>query len=104
MEPDNVVLEMCDDRYKNELYEIMASPTYSSTLQDVHQILDTGNFDKLLDYPNIAVDQGNFELLIGLDQCSYRMACKSIFGDRSIMITEKRYHAKLQMLKMYQEA
>ena len=45
------------------------------------------------------------EYLVGLDVCSYRMMpCKTIFGDRSIKITNKRYKSKLKMLEVYKEA
>ena len=51
----------------------------------------------------IAVNEGNFELLVGLDQCSYRMPCKTILGDRNLSITQKRFQAKANLLKLYKE-
>jgi len=32
------------------------------------------------------------------------MPCKTILGDRSIVITEKRYKSKLNMMDVYKEA
>jgi hypothetical protein len=57
--------------------------------------LDTGNYEKLLEYDQLDLDRGNFEYLIGIDICSYRMPCKTIIGDRSIDITKKRYKSKV---------
>ena len=51
----------------------------------------------------IAVNQGNFEFLVGLDTCSYRMACKSVLGDRDLSITQKRYQAKVHLMDLYKE-
>ena len=51
----------------------------------------------------IAVNQGNFEFLVGLDTCSYRMACKTVLGDRDLTITQKRYQAKTHLMELYKE-
>ncbi len=32
------------------------------------------------------------------------MPCKTVFGDRSIKITNKRYKSKVRMLEVYREA
>ena len=60
-----------------------------------------------MDYKGIAIDKSatQLEFLVGLDVCSYRMMpCKTVFGDRSIKITNKRYKSKVKMLEVYKEA
>lgn len=60
-----------------------------------------------MDYKGIAIDKSatHLEFLVGLDVCSYRMMpCKTVFGDRSIKITNKRYKSKVKMLEVYKEA
>ena len=51
----------------------------------------------------IAVNKGNFEFMIGLDTCSYRLPCKTVLGDRNLSITQKRYQAKTHLLELYKE-
>lgn len=44
-------------------------------------------------------------MLVGMDVCQYRMMpCSTVLGDRSIIITNKRYKSKVQMLDVYKEA
>lgn len=60
-----------------------------------------------MDYKGISIDKSatHLEFLVGLDVCSYRMMpCKTVFGDRSIKITNKRYKSKVKMLEVYKEA
>lgn len=38
-----------------------------------------------------------------MDICSYRMPCKTILGDRSFIITQKRFNSKVKMLDVYKE-
>lgn len=105
MKPEAVVLEICEDRYENWFYDIISHPNYEKTLSDVHKILDTDKPEKLIEFESIDLDKAGLEYLIGLDVCSYRMMpCKTIFGDRSIRITNKRYKSKVKMLEMYKEA
>lgn len=51
----------------------------------------------------IAVNQGNFEYLVALDTCSYRMACKTVLGDRYLSTTQKRFQAKNNLVNLYKE-
>jgi hypothetical protein len=105
LKPEAVVLEMCEDRYDNFYYDIISHPNYDRTMSDIHKILDTGKPEKLLDYKNLEMEKAGLEYLIGMDVCSYRMMpCKTVFGDRSIKITNKRYKSKVKMLEMYKEA
>ncbi len=94
---------MCEERYNDELYEIISNPNYDRTLLQVHKFIDKEKQNLLLKYDQIALDQGNFELLIGLDTCSYRTPCKTVLGDRSFSITQKRYQAKMKLLELYKE-
>ena len=41
--------------------------------------------------------------MVGLDTCSYRMACKTVLGDREFSLTQKRYQAKSHLLDLYKE-
>jgi hypothetical protein len=70
----------------------------------VHKILDKGKPEELLVFDKLDIADGNLEYLIGLDVCAYRLPCKTILGDRSIIITKKRYNSKVQMLDVYREA
>lgn len=46
---------MCDERYQEELYEIISNPNYDRTLTQVHRILETKP-ERLLKYDQIALD------------------------------------------------
>ena len=106
VKPETVVLEMCQDRYDHWFYDAISHPNYDRTLTDVHRILDSGKTDTLFDYKGLDLSKSSshLEFLIGLDVCSYRMMpCKTVFGDRSIKITNKRYKSKVKMLEVYKE-
>jgi hypothetical protein len=64
-------------------------------MSDINKILDTDKPESLLNYDQIDIDRGNLEYLVGMDICSYRLPCKTIFGDRSITITQKRFDSKV---------
>jgi hypothetical protein len=49
LQAENVVLEMCDERYNDELYDIISNPTYDRTLLQVHKILENKP-ERLLKY------------------------------------------------------
>ena len=49
------------------------------------------------------MNQGNFEYLVGLDTCSYRLPCKTTLGDRNLSITQKRFQAKMHLMELYKE-
>ena len=51
----------------------------------------------------ISVNEGNFEFLVGLDTCSYRMPCTTVLGDRYLSITQKRFQAKTHLIELYKE-
>lgn len=109
VKPEVVVLEMCQERYDHWFYDAIAHPNYDNTLMDIHRILDSGKPEGLITYKglDLAKSSSHVEFLVGLDQCSYRnmpAPCKTIFGDRSIKITNKRYKSKLKMLEVYKEA
>ena len=98
---------MCQDRYEHWFYDAISHPNYDRTLADVHKILEMDDPEKLLEYKGLDVSKvsSHIEYLVGLDVCSYRMMpCKTIFGDRSIKITNKRYKSKVKMLDVYKEA
>lgn len=99
---DNVVLELCDERFQEEMNHIVQHPNYDRTFSTVHRILDE-NPEKLLKYDQIALDQGSFELLVAFDTCQYRSPCSAILGDRDFSITQKRFQAKLKLLEVYKE-
>ena len=69
----------------------------------MHNILDKKP-EKLKEYSEIEIEDGNLEYLIGLDFCAYRMPCKTVLGDRSYNLTKKRYESKKAMLDVYKEA
>ena len=89
---ENVVLELCDERYEDELYEIISHPNYDRTFNQVHKVLSQKRPQRLLKFEDqISVNQGNFEFLVGLDTCSYRTQCKTVLGDRDLSLTQKRF-------------
>lgn len=49
LQAENVVLEMCDERYKEELYDIITHPNYDRTINQVHRILESKP-ERLLKY------------------------------------------------------
>ncbi len=107
VQPETVVLEMCQDRYEHWFYDALTHPNYDRTLNDIHKLLEGDKPERLLDYKALDLEKASthIEYLVGLDICSYRMMpCKTIFGDRSIKITNKRYKSKVRMLDVYKEA
>lgn len=103
------MLEMCQDRYDHWFFDAIAHPNYDRTLMDVHRLLDVGKGEGLADYKGLDLSKStsHIEFLVGLDQCSYRSMpnpCQTVFGDRSIKITNKRYKSKLKMLDVYKDA
>lgn len=40
LQADNVVLELCDERYEEEMSDIISNPNYDRTLAQVHRLLD----------------------------------------------------------------
>ena len=85
---ENVVLELCDERYENELYEIISHPNYDRTFNQVHKVLSQKRPQRLLKFEDqISVEGGNFEFLVGLDTCSYRTQCHTVLGDRDLSLT-----------------
>ena len=101
---DNVVIEMCDERYEEELADIIAHPNYDFTMNNVHKFLSRKKPEKILRHEeHIAVNSGNFEFLVALDTCSYRSTCKTTLGDRNFSVTQKRYQAKSSLIDQYKE-
>jgi len=71
----------------------------------LYKLLDREDFDEIADGKMLDIDQSYLEMTTGMDMCQYRMMpCKTILGDRSIVITEKRYKSKLNMMEVYKEA
>lgn len=92
MGPEQLVLEMCEERYEDEMQDIIGHPNYDRTMSQVHKLLSQKKPKRMLRFENqIAVNQGNFEFLVGLDTCSYRLTCRTVLGDRNFSTTQKRY-------------
>jgi len=103
LRPDGLVVEMCDTRYDRWLADVVKHPNYESTISSVHKILNK-NPQKLAEFEAIEVEDSNMEYLIGIDYCSYRMPCATVLGDRSYLLTKKRFESKIAMLDVYKEA
>mmetsp|Transcript_34986 Transcript_34986/g.26113 ORF Transcript_34986/g.26113 Transcript_34986/m.26113 type:complete len:266 (+) Transcript_34986:252-1049(+) len=102
--PENVILELCQERYDSWYYNILSHPNYDRTINDIHKILDKEEAEmELLRYGGLDVTEGNIEYLVGMDVCSYRLPCKTVFGDRNFSITKKRFNSKLAMLQVYRD-
>jgi hypothetical protein len=52
----------------------------------IHKILDQ-NPEKLATFDQIDIEDSNLEYLIGIDYCTYRMPCKTVYGDRNYLLT-----------------
>lgn len=91
MQAESVVLEACEERYDAQIADIVGHPTYDNTMMTVHRILESSKPERLLQYDQISTDTGTFEMLVGLDTCSYRLPCKTVMGDRDFSITQKRF-------------
>ena len=96
------MLELCEERFQEELQQIIQHPNYDRTLTTVHRFLDERP-ERLLKYDQVALDAGSFEILVAFDTCSFRSPCKSLFGDRDFSITQKRFQAKSKLLDLYKE-
>ena len=102
--PEQVVLEMCDERYRDELEDIVSHPNYDRTMSQVHRLLSQKNPRRLLKFEDqIAINQGNFEYLVGLDTCSYRLTCRTVLGDRNLSTTQKRFQSKVGLVQLYKD-
>ncbi|CDW84757.1 UNKNOWN [Stylonychia lemnae] len=105
VKPDTVLLEMCQERYDNWLYDTVSDPNYDKKMERLYKLLDKEDYDQIIKGNQLDLDSSYLEMLSGMDLCQYRMMpCKTILGDRSIVITEKRYKSKLNMLEVYKEA
>ena len=49
LQAENVVLEICDERYEEEIADIIGNPNYDRTLAQVHRLLDKDP-ERLLKY------------------------------------------------------
>lgn len=49
IQADNVVLELCDERFEEELNQVIQHPNYDRTFSTVHRILDEKP-EKLINY------------------------------------------------------
>jgi hypothetical protein len=67
--PEEIVLEICDERFEKEITEILSYPNYDKIMKKVHLLLDKEHPEKLVRLKEIAIDHGNFEMLVGFDQC-----------------------------------
>lgn len=104
MSPEQVVLELCEERYQDELQDIISHVNYDRTMTNVHKLLSQKKPSRLLRFEDqISVNHGNFEYLVGLDTCSYRLPCKTVLGDRNLSTTQKRYQAKVHLMDLYKE-
>lgn len=98
LQPEEIVLELCDERFENEIRDILSHPNYDKTMNKVQLLLDAKDPEKITRLKDIAIDHGNFELLVGFDTCQFRSTCRAVNGDRCFSLTQKRFAAKSQML------
>jgi hypothetical protein len=69
IKPEEIVMELCDERFDEELRAILSHPNYDKTMAKVHLLLDQNDPEKVARFQEIALDHGNFELLVGFDTC-----------------------------------
>ncbi len=65
---------------------MISHPNYENTISMIHKILDQ-NPEKLATFDQIDIEDSNLEYLIGIDYCTYRMPCKTVYGDRNYLLT-----------------
>ena len=46
--PEHLVLEMCDERYEDEMQDIIGHPNYDRTMNQVHKLLSQKKPKRLL--------------------------------------------------------
>lgn len=69
VQPEEIVLEICDERFDEELRAILSHPNYDRIMAKVHLLLDQNDPKKVTRFKEIALEHGNFELLVGFDTC-----------------------------------
>ena len=94
MKPEILVAEMCQDRNERWFEEVVGHPHYHKTISKMYNTLDKDP-EELKNLPSIDIEDSNLEYLIGTDQCSFRSACRTTFGDRSYKLTKKRFESKV---------
>ncbi len=60
---------MCDERFDEEIRDIITHPNYDKVINKVQKLLREDKPEFVTELNEIAVDQGNFEMLIGFDTC-----------------------------------
>jgi len=103
-QPNNVVVELCDERFNNHYNAVMKHPKYEAIIEKFYKILDDEEKVKKLGQKSDLIELKEMEYLLGVDICSFRIPrCRSILGDRNWSITQKRLRAKLRLSDLLTE-
>ena len=96
--PQNVVVELCDERFNEHYDYVMKHPKFEAIMEKFYNILDNEEKVNKLGQSSDLIELKEMEYLIGIDVCSYRIPqWRSILGDRNWSITQKRLRAKLRL-------
>lgn len=71
--PQNVVVELCDERFNTFFNDVMKHPKYEMLIDKFYQVLHNEEKAKLLSEKSNLIDVKGLEYLIAIDFCSYRM-------------------------------
>jgi hypothetical protein len=106
--PQTVVVELWDERYNDHYDRIMKHPRFDAIMDKFYGVLDDEEKFRKLGEKSDLIELKEMEYLIGIDICSFRIPrWRSILGDRSWSVTQKRLRAKMRLsdlLDLDQEA
>ena len=103
--PQNVVVELCDERFNTFFNDVMKHPKYEMLIDKFYQILHNEEKAKLLSEKSNLIDIKGLEYLIAIDFWSYRMLrWRSVLGDRNWSITTKRMKAKNRLSSLIENS
>ena len=103
--PQNVVVELCDERFNAYFNDVMKHPKYEMLIGKFYQILHDEEKAKTLSEKSNLIDLKGMEYLIAIDFWSYRMLrWRSVLGDRNWTITTKRMKAKSRLSSLIENS
>lgn len=99
--PQNIVLELWDERFNKNYDPIMKDPKYEVIMSHFQKILDNEEKANQLSEKSSLLEMDDLEYLIAIDFCSFRSPnCRSVLGDRLQSITKKRMKAKERLSEL----
>lgn len=69
VKPDQVLVELCQDRYDNWMFEIVSHPNYDKQMDVLHKMLDKNLIERVAEGNHMDVEKSYMEMLVGTDIC-----------------------------------